>query len=66
MLCGRELTESYSEVVCVVEGVEEIFVEGMDVLQPREAVKNERKLLGKGFLCKFNLSGVEICEKSVF
>jgi hypothetical protein len=32
MLCGRELAESYSEVVCIVEGVEEIFVEGMDVL----------------------------------
>jgi hypothetical protein len=53
-------------MVGIVEGVEEIFVEGMDVLQPREAVKNERKLLGEGFLCKFNLSGVEICEKSVF
>ena len=66
MLCGRELTESYSEVVCVVEGFEEIFVEGMDVLQPREAVKNERKLLGEGFLCKFNLSSIEICGKSVF
>ena len=66
MLCGRELAESYSEVVCVVEGVEEIFVEGMDVLQPREAVKNERKLLGESFLCKFNLSGIEICGKLVF
>jgi hypothetical protein len=32
MLCGRELAESYSEVVCIVEGVEEIFVEGVDVL----------------------------------
>ncbi len=66
MLCGRELAESYSEVVCVVEGVEEIFVERMNVLQPREAIKNERKLLAECFLCKFNLSGIEICGKSVF
>jgi hypothetical protein len=32
MLCGRKLAKGYSEVVCIVEGVEEIFVEGVDVL----------------------------------
>ena len=32
MLCSRELAEGYSEVVCIIEGVEEIFVEGVDIL----------------------------------
>lgn len=27
-----ELTESDSEMVCIIEGIEEIFVEGMNIL----------------------------------
>jgi len=66
MLCGRELAKSYSEVVCIVKGIEEIFVERVDILQPWEAVKNEGELLSEGFLSKLDLSGVEICERSAF
>ena len=32
MFCGRELAEGYSKVVCIIEGVEEIFVERVDIL----------------------------------
>lgn len=66
VLCGRQLAESYSEVVRIVEGIEEIFVKGVDVLQTWEAIENEGKLLGEGFLCKFDLSCIEIWDKSVF
>jgi hypothetical protein len=60
MFCGRQLPEGYSEVVCIVESVEEVFVEGMDVLQAGEAVQDEGKLLSECFLRELDLSGVEI------
>lgn len=52
-------------MVGIVEGVEEIFVEGVDVLQSWEAVKNERQLLREGFLCELDFPGIEICARSV-
>lgn len=61
MFCRGELTEGYAEVVGIVKGIEEIFVERMDVLEAGKAIKNQRKLLGEGFLCKFDFSSVEIC-----
>jgi hypothetical protein len=38
MLCGRKLTEGYAEVVGVVKGIEEIFMERVNVLESGEAV----------------------------
>jgi hypothetical protein len=38
MLRGRELAECYSEMVGIVEGIEEIFVERMDILETWESV----------------------------
>jgi hypothetical protein len=38
VLCCRELPKGNAKVVCIVEGVEKIFVEGVDVLESREAV----------------------------
>jgi hypothetical protein len=61
MLCGGELAESYAEVVGVVQGVEEIFVEGVDVLKTGETIEDQRKLFGECFLGKFDLSGVKVC-----
>lgn len=60
MLCGRQLSESYPEVVRIVEGVQEVFVEGVDVLQAGEAIQDEGKFLGESFLRKLDLSGIEI------
>jgi len=66
MLCGRELAESYPEVVCIVKGVEEIFVERVDILQSWEAVEDEGELLSEGFLRELDLSGIKVCERSAF
>lgn len=38
VLCSRKLAEGYAEVVGIVKGVEEIFMEGMDVLKSGETV----------------------------
>lgn len=40
MLCGGQLSESDSEMVGIVQSVEEIFVKWMNVLQTRETVED--------------------------
>ena len=60
MLRSRQLAKGYSEMVGVVEGIEEIFVERVDILEAGESIQDERKLLCKCLLCEFDLSCIEI------
>jgi hypothetical protein len=46
-------------VVGIVESIEEVFVEGMDILQARETVEDGLELLTKRLGSKFNLASVE-------
>lgn len=62
MLRSRELAECNAEVVCIVEGVEEILVERVDILESRKAIENQGELLSEGLLCEFDFPGVEICD----
>lgn len=55
-------TESYSEVVGIVQGVEKILVERMNVLQPWKAVEDGLELFAECFGGKLDLSCVEICS----
>ena len=41
MLRCRQLAEGYAEMVGIVEGVHEIFVERVDILQAREAIQDQ-------------------------
>lgn len=50
-------------MVGIVEGVEEILVEWVDVLQTRETVEDGAKLFRKGLLGELDLSSVESCEE---
>lgn len=59
MFGRRELTESDAEMVGIVEGIEEIFVERVDVLESWETLENGTEFLGESFLRKLDLSGVE-------
>jgi hypothetical protein len=59
VLCRRELTEGNLEVVGIVEGVEEILVERVDVLESGKAVEDGGELFRKGLLGELDLSGVE-------
>lgn len=61
MLGGRQLTKGNLEVVGIVERVEEILVEGMDVLEARETVQNGAEFLGKSLLSELDLSRIEGC-----
>lgn len=63
MLCGRELTEGDSEMVCIVQSIEEILVEWVDILKAREPVQDQRKLLGEGLLGELDLSSIEILQR---
>ena len=65
MFGSGQLTQSDAEMVGVVEGVEQVFVERMNVLQTRKAAEDERELLGEGLLREFNFSGVEICPRKI-
>jgi hypothetical protein len=55
----RQLTESDLEMVGIVQGVEEIFMERMDVLEAGETLEDGAKFLGEGLLGELDLSGVE-------
>lgn len=50
-------------MVGIIERVEQIFMEGVDILEAREAIEDERELLGECFLSELDLSGVEIYKK---
>ena len=62
MLCSRELTERYPEVVGVVQGVEEVFVEGMNVLEAWKAVEDCLQLFAKSLGGVLNFADIEGCE----
>lgn len=46
MLRRRKLAKCDAEVVGIVEGVEEVLVEGMDFVDARESLENLANLLG--------------------
>jgi hypothetical protein len=62
LLRSRQLREGYPEVICIVEGVEEIAVEGMDVLKFWEAVEDGLQFLREGLGSVFDLARVELCN----
>jgi len=66
MLRGRELAEGYPEMIGIVEGIEEVFMERMDILEAGESVQDEGELLCECLLREFDLSGVEICFSLAF
>jgi hypothetical protein len=59
VLGGGELTEGDLEVVGIVEGVEEILVERVDVLQTGEALEDGAELFRKGLLGELDLASVK-------
>lgn len=59
VLCGGQLAQGDLEVVGIVEGVEQVLVEGVDVLQAREAVEDLGELLREGLLRELDLARVE-------
>lgn len=63
MLRSRQLTQGDSEMVGIVKSVEQVLVEGMDILQSRETLKNGAELLREGLLGELDLSSVESCER---
>jgi hypothetical protein len=54
------LAQGNFEVVRVVQGVHEIAVEGMNVLESWKAIQNSLKLLGKRFRRVLHFPGVEL------
>lgn len=46
---SRELTKSNSEVIRIVEGVEQIAMERMDICQARESLDGGGETFGEGF-----------------
>jgi len=55
----RKLSQGDLEVVCIVKGVEKIFMKGMDILKSRKSIKDCCNLLGKGFGSVFDLSDIK-------
>ena len=58
-LGGRKLAKRNTEVVCIVESVEQIAVKRMDVLQARECIDRLREALGKSLGGVLDLTSVE-------
>jgi hypothetical protein len=52
-------------VVGIVESVEEVFVEGMDILQAWEPIKNGLELLAKSLGSKFDLASIEAWQQYI-
>jgi hypothetical protein len=52
-------------VVGIVESVKEVFVEGMDILQAWEPIKNGLELLAKRLGGKFDLASVEAWQQYI-
>ena len=59
MLGGRKLTESDAKVVGIVQGVEQILVERMNILQSGKALEDGAEFLGERLLREFDLSCIE-------
>ena len=52
-------------MVGIIESIEEVFVEGMDILKAWETVKNGLELFAERLRSEFNLASVETCRQSV-
>jgi hypothetical protein len=52
-------------VVGIIERIEEVFVEGMNILQAREAIKDGLELLAERFRREFDLASVKTWQQSV-
>ena len=52
-------------MVGIVESVEEVFVEGMDILQAWESIKNGLELLAKSLRSKFDLASIETWQQYI-
>jgi hypothetical protein len=53
-------------VVRIVEGVEQILVERMDILQPGETLEDGAEFLGESLLGKLNLASIECSNTADF
>lgn len=62
VLSRRHLAEGDAEVVGIVEGIDQVFVKRMDVLQARKTLEYGAKLFRKGLLGKLDLSGIKGCH----
>lgn len=51
-------------MVCIVQCIEQVFVEWVNVLQPRKAVEDGLKLFAERFGRELDLSRVEVCRLS--
>jgi hypothetical protein len=49
----------WSDILCIVEGVEQIAVERMNVDEAREALDRGLEALGESLCCVFDLAGIE-------
>jgi hypothetical protein len=58
--CRVQLTESDSKVVGIVEGVEQISVERMDVLEAWEGFDGAGEALGKRLGCVLDFTGAAV------
>ena len=57
--CRVQLAKCNSEVVGIVEGIEQVLVERVDVLQPGEALEDGAELVREGLLGELDFAGVE-------
>ncbi|GKT59111.1 conserved hypothetical protein [Colletotrichum tofieldiae] len=62
VLGGGQLAEGDLEVVGVVEGVDQVLVEGVDVVEARERLDDLAELLADGLLGELDLAGVEAAD----
>lgn len=58
-LCCGKLAKSDSEVVRIIQSVEQVAMEGMDVLKAREGLDGLRESFGKRFGRVLDLTSVE-------
>ena len=65
MLGGGQLAKGDLEVVRIVEGVEQVLVERMNILQPGETLEDGAELLREGLLGKLDFSSIECWDMLV-
>lgn len=59
-LCPCQLSKGYFEVVRIVQCVHQIAMEGVDIGELWEAIKDGSEFFGEGLGCIFDLSSVEL------
>jgi hypothetical protein len=65
VLGRRHLTQSNLEMIGIVESVQEVSVEGMDIVKHRKALLDASELLAKSLLSKLDLPSIETCRKLI-